>query len=105
MAPDDDHDPDAIDPTALADALDEMASVLARLRAHHERLREEKPYLLRDLERSSATLVDLDARLADLRARGRGLGARELSALATRVLALESLFMRMESVGLPRRAP
>jgi hypothetical protein len=92
----------AMDPTALADALDELASAIARMRKQHARLAEEKPWMTRDLELARAALAELDGRHAALVAAGARIGPNALADAANAVLTLEARLMKIESTGLPR---
>ena len=91
-----------MDPTALADALDELDGALARLRRQRARLAEEKPWMTRDLEATQRALVELAAAHAALVAAGAGVAPRALAEVANAVLTLEARVMKMESTGLPR---
>jgi hypothetical protein len=93
----------SIDPTALADALDELASLLARLRKQHARLAEEKPWMTRDLADTRAGLARADERHAELHAAGERVAPGAIAELGNAVLTLEARLMKIESTGLPRR--
>jgi chromosome segregation ATPase len=91
-----------MDPSELADAMDELEREIRRLQRRHVRLCEDKPYMFRDLEATRTVLAELEGALTDAKQEPRHT-PRRMTDLAQRVNALDAWLTHMEETGLPRR--